>query len=81
MGYVVCRPTPDDKRCVCLLEDVLLRVDVLLLSGVHDVLLLDALQSKRDALVLQLHLTNSREVMCIRTTYHSSTLMEQQGFY
>lgn len=48
--------TPDDKHRVCLLKDVFLRVDVLLLSCVHNVLLLNALQSKRGVLVLQLYL-------------------------
>ena len=61
-------PTPDDKRRVCLLKDVFLRVDVLLLSGVHNVLLLDALQSKSCVLVFQLHLRNSREELVEETT-------------
>lgn len=48
---------PDNKCGVCLLENVFLGVDMLLLSCVHNVLLLNALQSKSDVLVFQLHLT------------------------
>lgn len=46
----------DDKRRASLGEDPPLRVDVLLLSVVHHVLLLDDLQGKGDVLALHLHL-------------------------
>lgn len=53
---------PYDKLRLYFLQDVLLRVDVLLLIGVHYVLLLNALQSKGGVFVLQLHLKNRSSV-------------------